>query len=271
MTYLQRCGIGAAFISGVILSTGIAFADHAWGSNHWARTSNPFTLTLGDSVSAAWDPYLRVAAADWNVSSVLDVSVVKGMNASNPKNCRPITGRGEVCNAKYGANGWLGIAQIYVTGGHISAGIVKLNDTYFSMSAYNKPEWRSLVMCQEVGHIFGLAHQDESMTNANLGTCMDYTNAPASNQHPNQHDYDMLESMYAHLDTTSTLAPAVKMSAPAVVSEDPRDWGEEMRRSNDGRASLYVRSEGDAKVITHVMWVEDAQDNRTIREKDHSH
>ena len=66
-------------------------------------------------------------------------------------------------------------------------------------------------MCQEVGHTFGLDHQDENFNNANLGTCMDYTNDPSTNQHPNKHDYDELITIYSHLDSTTTvgaIAPA---------------------------------------------------------------
>jgi hypothetical protein len=37
---------------------------------------------------------------------------------------------------------------------------------------------------------------------------MDYIRSPASNQHPNQHDYDMLVTIYSHLDSTSTVASA---------------------------------------------------------------
>ena len=33
-------------------------------------------------------------------------------------------------------------------------------------------------MCQVGGHDFGLDHQDEDFINANLNTCMDYTNDP---------------------------------------------------------------------------------------------
>jgi hypothetical protein len=29
-----------------------ASANHSWGSYHWARTSNPFNLKLGDNVSS---------------------------------------------------------------------------------------------------------------------------------------------------------------------------------------------------------------------------
>ena len=53
-----------------------------------------------------------------------------------------------------------------------------MNDSYFNTAKYNTPAWRRLVMCQEVTHDFGLDHQDEIFNNANLGSCMDYTNDP---------------------------------------------------------------------------------------------
>ena len=62
-------------------------------------------------------------------------------------------------------------------------------------------------MCQEIGHDFGLDHQDENFSNPNVGSCMDYTNDPdggdpygPSNEHPNLHDYDQLETIYSHAD-----------------------------------------------------------------------
>src|ERR671911_986053 len=55
-----------------------AQAHHSWGKYHWARTSNPFTLQLGDNVSASWDPLLARASSDWGRSSVLDTVVVSG-------------------------------------------------------------------------------------------------------------------------------------------------------------------------------------------------
>lgn len=257
MNVMKKSLVFGLVFLGIVITTPIAHADHAWGTYHWARTSNPFTLKLGDNLTTAWDSYLTTAAADWSASSILDVEVV--VSGKNPKTCKPTLGRGEVCNAKYGSNGWLGIAQIWVSGNHIAQGVVKVNDTYFSRSFYNTPAWKNLVMCQEVGHLFGLDHQDENTTNANLGTCMDYTNNPASNQHPNQHDYDMLETIYAHLDTTSTLqqTTASKPQIPEIDGDDPRTWGDEVRRSRDGRASLFMRDFGEYKMLTHVFWVED--------------
>ena len=88
---------------------------------------------------------------------------------------------------------------------------------------------------------------------------MDYTNNPESNQHPNQHDYDMLETIYAHLDTTTTIAQSIAHAAAAteIVSDDPKEWGREIRHSQDGRTSLFERDFGNGnKVFTHVFWVE---------------
>lgn len=244
----------------VIGGADAARADHAWGSYHWARSANPFSLALGDNLTAVWDGHLAQASQDWSLSLVLDTHIVAGgTNLSKgkytPKNCVPTQGRAEICNAKYGSTGWLGIASIWASGAHISAGTVKMNDTYFNTPSYNTAAWKNLVMCQEVGHLFGLGHQDETFTNANLDTCMDYTNSPSSNQHPNAHDYAMLEEIYAHLDAGAATAEAP--AALAADSNDPRSWGAEAHRSQDGRASIFVQDLGEGnRIIRHVFWVE---------------
>jgi len=235
-------------------------ADHSWGNYHWARTSNPFTLKVGDNVTAAWDPYLDEAISDWNPSTVLNLTEVAG--GTNPKNCRATAGRIEVCNSKYGNNGWLGIAQIWASGNHITQAVAKMNDTYYNTAQYNTPAWRRLVMCQEIAHDFGLAHQDEGFGAPNLGTCMDYTNDPdgggaygPSNEHPNAHDFDQLESIYSHLDSTTTIsaAPAGFMNADVHAVEN---WGEKVQESANGRSALFVRDFGNGfKIFTHVFWV----------------
>ncbi|MEK7507647.1 MAG: hypothetical protein AAB602_01000 [Patescibacteria group bacterium] len=239
---------------------GVVLAFHSWGPYHWARTSNPFALKLGDNVSgASWDAALSVAATDWSSSTVLDTIVVAG--ATNPKNCKAVTGRVEVCNSKYGNNGWLGLAQIWITGGeHITKGVVKLNDTYFNTSKYNKPAWRNLVMCQEIGHTLGLDHQDEDFGNANLGTCMDYTNDPSTNQHPNAHDYEELALIYAHTDSFTTVLSSGpigngKKGIGSVEPDENAEFGVVLKKDGRGRPSLYGRDLGRGeKVFTFVYW-----------------
>lgn len=259
-----------AVVATVLLSVSmfapVAYANHSWGGYHWARTANPFTLQLGDNVSSTWDGRLAAASVDWSVSSVLDTVVVSGR--TNPKYCKAVNGRVEVCNSKYGNNGWLGMASIWISGTHITKGTAKLNDTYFNTTKYSAPAWRQFVMCQEVGHTFGLDHQDEIFNNTNLGTCMDYTNdptgtagtnGPLNNQHPNQHDYDQLGSIYAHLDTSTTILSKTSSARAAntadIDTSNLSERGKVIRKSSDGRSSLYERNLGKGqKVFTFVIW-----------------
>jgi hypothetical protein len=227
-------------------------ANHSWNGYHWARTANPFTVKLGDNLSSGWTTYLLTASGDWTQSTVLDTTIVAGQ--AKGKNCRPPAGRVEVCNGAYGNNGWLGIAQISVSGKHITSGSVRVNDTYFNTAAYSDSAWRNLVVCQEVGHTFGLDHQDENFDNANLGTCMDYTSDPSTNQHPNKHDYDELQIIYAHLDSTTTVGAAAN-GAQGNPPDSPSEWGQLMKTTHGGRTQVFERDFGNGqKVVTFVIW-----------------
>ncbi len=247
-----------AMFAAVVLFSSNMSANHSWGGYHWARTSNPFTIKLGDNVSPQWDPILGTTSSDWSQSTVLNTDIVAGQ--ANPRNCRPTAGRVEVCDSTYGFNGWLGIAQIWLSGGHIAQGTVKLNDSYFNTSTYNTTAWRNLVSCQEVGHTLGLAHQDENFDNANLGTCMDYTSDPTTNQHPNRHDYEELDLIYSHLDSTTTVGMRLPGSAPNALTdlepEGPAQWGRLVSSAKNGHDQTYELDFGNGnKIVTHVLWV----------------
>jgi hypothetical protein len=243
--------VGVALASVALVGT--ALADHAWGNYHWSRTANPLALNVGDNVTSGWDSYLNEAISDWNSSSVLELSGVTG--GTTGSTCAPTSGRIEACNAGYGNTGWLGIAQIWVKRGHITQATTKVNDTYFDTAPYNTPAWRRLVMCQEIAHDFGLDHQDENFDNPNLGSCMDYTSdpdGPPSNEHPNAHDYEQLESIYAHLDGGGGGKPC-----------NPNKPGCQTSTGNAPPFSQASRANGDVYVdalpggghrITHVFW-----------------
>jgi len=249
-------------------------ANHRWGKYHWARTTDSVdsvNLTLGNNVDSTWAGWLNQASYDWSQSAVLYTEVVRGQAAT--PDCVPATGKVEVCNALYGNNNWLGIAQIWVSGSHITRGSVKLNDTYHNQAPYNTDGWRDLVMCQEVGHIFGLDHQDENFGNGNLGTCMDYTSnpeGPPSNLQPNTHDYYMLDQViYTHVDgggSGGCKGPAWKCSGaqqpapPAFDMSLPNQaqWGRLVATSRDGGQSVFVQDFGAGhRVYTHVTWTLD--------------
>ena len=268
MSRLQLLGVALIMSALAALLALVAFsppaqANHSWNGYHWARTSNPFTLKLGDNVSSTWDSYLGTTSADWTKSTVLNTKVVPGQK--NRATCRPTSGRVEVCNYTYGANGWLGLAQVWISGKHIVQGTTKVNDTYFNRARYNTPSWRNLVMCQEVGHTLGLDHQDEINDNPNLGSCMDYTNDPnggtggasatdPNNEHPNQHDYDQLVAIYAHPDNTTTVGNtnAASNMPPAARKGDfnsRAEWGRQIHESPNGQLELYERDFGGGKKI----------------------
>jgi hypothetical protein len=254
-----RYSVAVLSLLSLLIAAQVAVALNSWGGYHWARTSTEkFTLKLGDNVSGPWDPILATTSSDWTQSTVLNTAIVGGL--SNPKNCRPTSGRVEVCNSRYGNNGWLGIAQIWLTGGvHITQGVTKVNDTYFNTATYNTTPWRNLVMCQEVGHTLGLAHQDENFNNANLNTCMDYTSNPETNQHPNGDDYLTLSTVYAHVDSFSSVDQTMPLP-PAMTEldfEGPGQWGRLISESKNGRTSIYEADFGFGnKIVTAVIWAD---------------
>jgi hypothetical protein len=186
----------------------------------------------------------------------LDTAVVAGR--TNGRRCAATTGRVEVCNSLYGQTGWLGVASVWSSAGsHITQGTVKLNDTYFSTAKYNTPAWRNLVMCQEVGHTLGLDHQDVTYDTPNLGTCMDYTNDPSTNQHPNAHDYDELALIYDHFDSSTTVAASSANAGAAADLNRQDTWGRAVRYSQTGRAIAFERDLGGGeKEFTFVIWAE---------------
>lgn len=267
--------IGFVFLLSVLLIVLVSIpllvtASHSWGNYHWERSNNPFTLDLGDNVSSVWDGHLDTASTDWSMSSVLDTIVVPG---SAKGKCRPTDGRVEVCNDTYGNNGWLGLAQIWVSGDHITQGVAKMNDTYFNTPTYDTPAWRQFVICQEIGHDFGLDHQDENFNNNNLFSCMDYTSDPSTNQHPNNHDYEMLVEIYTHLDIGSDSGG--DGSGDFCPPRNPNcnnggtgnngqlngdlhsqaEWGQLVR--TEGRTAVYERDFGDGnRVISFVIWAD---------------
>ena len=261
----------SAVIGALTIFTAMPRANHSWGNYHWATTTGKVTLQTGDNVDNTWDSYLNGAIADWNQSVVIELVKVAG--GARPKNCRPTSGRIETCNASYGNNGWLGIAQIWASGSHITQAVTKLNDTYFRTATYNTPAWRRLVTCQEIAHDFGLDHQDETFDNENLGSCMDYTNDPdggaggavnndPSNEHPNSHDYSQLLTIYNHKDTTDT-ATLTTAQDEAGDDDGPAAWGRLVRSSRNNRIQIYEKDLGQGqKKITHVFWADPERDRQ---------
>lgn len=259
----------ASLVMGMMIIASPSIANNTWGNYHWERSSNPLVKDLGDNTTSQWSDSLLMSWYDWDQSDALELLIGPG-GVKNPKRCAARNGGIEICNARYGFNGWLGLASITVSGGHITSGVVKLNDSYFDTSTYGTPEWRNSVMCQEIGHIWGLGHQDENFNNAPLLSCMDYSNPPW--EHPNDHDYQTLSDIYTgHVDISDdTSEPkgcnpkSPKCNAGGVAEEvlalidmaGPAQWGRLL--SEHGPQEVFELDLGGGnKVITFVTWTLD--------------
>lgn len=253
-----------AVLVALVAFPALLLATHSWGGYHWARTTPQFTLKLGDNMTSAdWKSHLAQTSSDWNSGNTAVLTSIVAGTAG--RRCKMVAGTTQVCNGTYGNNGWLGLASINITGGtHITQGTAKMNDTYFNTATYNNPNEREHVVCQEVAHTFGLDHQ--STNGSSLNTCMDYFSNTGANAgstlstKPNQHDFDELNIIYAHLDSTTTVAAlASQASSASDVTDDPNSWGQLVSQSKNGRSSTYERYNSDgSKTITHVYWTLEA-------------
>ena len=264
-------GLCVAAVGGVVL------ADHSWGNYHWARTTSSFDLVVVNSTTPDWDPYVAVAVSDAAVNDWSDsgkLNMVQDLNGSTSdrdrRQCRSPEGAVRICNQTYGFTGWLGVAGISVdANGHIVSGYTKLNDTYFSQSPYNSPDWKQSVTCQELGHNVGLDHQDENFNNGSLFSCMDYQNPPY--EYPNAHDYEELNAIYGHTDSYNSYAgggdggggggtcnaPPGKGCNKADVGHgnSRADWGLSLGRRGATEKFLRIGRDG-TRHLTFVTWVE---------------
>ncbi len=261
-------------IAAACAATGNALANHAWSTYHWARTTPQFTLKLGDNLTtSAWKARLTQSSGDWNAGNTPVLTAI--VPGSTTKTCKMVAGTTQVCNSTYGANGWLGLASININGDHITQGTAKMNDTYFNTATYNNVNEREHVMCQEVAHTFGLGHQSEDGSSQN--SCMDYFSNTGANAgstvstKPNAHDFSMLNSIYSHLDSTTTVASApgpVAASQQGVdhaevdITDKSSSWGALVKQSANGRSSYYARQNQNGSVtLTHVFWTQEAAES----------
>ena len=257
---LRFAVLGAVSIAAI---SAPALGFHRWSTYHWQKANDGLVKPpIVTAINSGWQGYVNTAVVDWNKSSVIQSPGPTAASGVDPKQCRAQSGKILVCNASYGQRGWLGIASIWLSGGHIIQGTTKLNDTYFNMARYNTPAWRAAVTCQEIGHDYGLGHQDEDFSTDATTSCMEYTSVPAGNEHPDAHDYAELVTIYNHADATNfaAVSPGRSGSAPASLNgatpgNSPAEWGRAIHRDAQGRPDVFEQNLGNGnKKITHVLW-----------------
>lgn len=265
---LTTLGFAAGGI--LVISAVPSLASHSWSDYHWERTDIEVAIPVIDNTTGVWQQsspfgsgnYVSVANADWNNSDYLNSPLSSGnADPSCPLRLSEI----HVCNDAYGDTGWVGIASISVSRGrysHIVAGVTKLNDTYFDLPYYNTDTWRQLVTCQEIGHDYGLGHQNEDFNTDVTNSCMEYTSQPSGNERPDGHDYEMLNLIYSHSHGGGdTSGPGrgggnggAKGKKLGLVGNTPAEWGTPIGGDAQGRPNVYRREMNGYEIITHVTW-----------------
>jgi hypothetical protein len=164
-------------------------------TNSWpTEGAGGLELDILNALDDSWATEFGVAVDDWENGDpdCLTLTVQQG---DVDHSCSQVDGLMKVCNANFGETGWLGINEILKTtrGSIVQSSVAKMNE-YYLLNA--DADDRQYTMCHEIGHGFGLPHTDESFTNPSLGNCMDYTDTPSENLHPDESNYNRLESLY---------------------------------------------------------------------------
>lgn len=308
---MQRKLLAGAAIA-LAAVTGPATANHLWNNYHWNLTA-PGTpvIPVRYNVASIWTNdgginYITQSVADWEqplggYTDHLKTTTPQRDTSLSRSSCTPNTGEIVYCSDTYGNNGWLGIAGIYASGSHISQGYVKLNDTYFAIGgSYDTYSDRALVACQEVGHTFGLGHQNENFNTDATTSCMEYTSWPEGNEHPDLHDWEALDGLYtAHFAEGSSggggkpgkggggggggKGPKGKpFSDPMAFREvgetraaqagDHPVFGTPVGYDAHGRPNVFEKPWGArGKHITHVTWVPGYEPEGTHHDDGHTH
>lgn len=251
---LALAGLALAAVAAPVM------ANHAWSNYHWATSDGVVKVPVVDNTTGTWPARVRIAVADWNRSA--HIQSPYSTSTTNQKRCPQKAGTIQVCNAAYGQVGWLGIASVSLSGGHIVAGTTKINDTYFAQARYASESNKQLVTCQEIGHDYGLGHQNEDFSTDLTTSCMEYTSQPQGNEHPDQHDYDQLAAIYSHLDGAATVTATTAQRGKALgveTGDSPAEWGRAVGRDKAGRANEFVRNFNGYTIVTHVTWAPDAK------------
>jgi hypothetical protein len=176
-----RAAATLAVVAAAFTLTSVALGSH-YAGYHWAKPSGMHRYVTFVNHTDGWG--IDVAASDWNAGTLISSEIVHSMSSCPGGNyhCVPVN------EGNYGNTGWLGSATIThdTTTHHIVAASIKLNN-YYSPTA----TVRQHTACHETGHVQGLAH-----SYVTASTCMN--DSVLSGTHPQQHDYDELNTFLAH-------------------------------------------------------------------------
>jgi hypothetical protein len=266
MRWAPMIGLAAMMLGGALVPAVLAERDPNGRLDfHWGRrTEGELKLKIGENLSGDWEGELRSSIKDWEDSRVVELRTVNG--TTNPKECKENPGQVEVCNDKYGENGWLGLTTIYYDTDdreHITGVRVRLNDSYFDDSdrypqykGKNGRKARRHTLCHELGHAFGLGHTNDN-------SCMnDSSNSVFDDLDPVNDDFRTLKDIYKHKDRKrdSTVSGNGRLIEGATGDDTGFFDIEQMPNATSflgGRETWTVEELPDGRIaVTYTMWVE---------------
>jgi hypothetical protein len=93
-----------------------------------------------------WQTEFEQAVSDWQESDAL---VLETERVDVDHTCTPVDGYMVVCNANFGATGWVGINENSIVRDVIVSSVAKMNEYYLMNADYDH---RRFTMCHEIGH-----------------------------------------------------------------------------------------------------------------------
>jgi len=210
---------------------------HSWSTHHWKNDEFPLKYE-NITKNPQWDSAIKNSLCLWNH---LDTTVkIEETSSAGAK----------VAIEQRRSNRWLGLAQIYLSEGHIIKGKVTMNPILLESSEYS-PEAAQHVFCQELGHVYGLDHivgntcMNDCAGTANKEEWLACLNDPA-NVGPNVHDEEQLNAIYSH-DDSAPDAGVVDASIPDAGFDEPLPPG-------CGKGKRPKCTQGWVTVHTWSMW-----------------
>jgi hypothetical protein len=117
-----------------------------WENDFVDPSNGGLQLTIQNALDDTWQSEFELAISDWQESDAL---VLTTERVAVDYNCNPIDGVMVVCNANFGATGWVGINENSIMRNTIVGSVAKMNEYYLRNADFNH---RRFTMCHEIGH-----------------------------------------------------------------------------------------------------------------------
>jgi hypothetical protein len=117
-----------------------------WDKDHVDGDTGGLRLTLMNALDDTWQSEFDLAVSDWMESDALRLTTER---VAVDYNCGGVDGVMVVCNANFGATGWVGINENSIVNGNIVSSVAKMNEYYLRNAEFDH---RRFTMCHEIGH-----------------------------------------------------------------------------------------------------------------------